>query len=108
MDERRDDPAANNTGSTSEDAQTFKLNEEQSTRAFLRRRFLESLVAMGNQRVEFTMHGQTKVVAKFGTSDIDILHFQVSQLETPIGMQPEALLRCSDIISYKFEVNKRQ
>ncbi|KAB0398597.1 hypothetical protein E2I00_009951, partial [Balaenoptera physalus] len=37
------------------------------------------------------------------STDLDVANFYVSQLQTPIGVQAEALLRCSDIISYTFK-----
>ncbi|KAG8143532.1 putative Lipoma-preferred partner protein [Naja naja] len=80
------------------------LEQEQEARVALRERYLRSLLAMAGQPVNFTMYKKVNVMAFFGTSDIDILNFQVSQLQTPLGVQREALLRCSDIISYSFEV----
>lgn len=81
--------------------------KQQTDRALLRRRFLETLVAMRNQKVQFSMHGGTNVEATFEASDIDILLLHVSNLQTPIGVQPEALLRCSDVISYTFKPEAR-
>ena len=78
------------------------VQQEQEDRAFLRERFLKSLNAMANRQIEFTLHEHTVVQATFGSSDVDVLRFQVSELTTPIGIQKEALLRCSDIVSYAF------
>ncbi|XP_077869573.1 gem-associated protein 7-like [Saccoglossus kowalevskii] len=77
--------------------------EQQATRALLRKRFLETLLAMNNQKITFSMHDRINVTATFEVADIDILHFQVSNLETPIGVQPHALLRCSDVIACCFK-----
>ncbi|XP_058051555.1 gem-associated protein 7 [Ahaetulla prasina] len=80
------------------------LEQEQEARVALRERYLRSLLAMAGQPVNFAMYNKVEVRALFGASDIDILNFQVSQLQTPLGIQKEALLRCSDIIAYSFEV----
>jgi gem associated protein 7 len=53
--------------------------------------------------VTFTLHEGVHVTAHFGATDLDVANFYVSQLQTPIGVQAEALLRCSDIISYTFK-----
>lgn len=78
--------------------------EQQQARVALRERYLRSLLAMAGQPVRITMHEKVSVAALFGAADIDILNFQVSDLETPLGVQREALLRCSDIIAYSFEL----
>ncbi|XP_066494326.1 gem-associated protein 7 [Tiliqua scincoides] len=79
-------------------------SEQQQARVALRERYLRSLLAMAGQPVCFTMHEKVSITASFGASDIDILNFHVSDLETPLGVQREALLRCSDIIAYSFEL----
>ena len=76
--------------------------KEQEDRAFLRERFLKGLISMTKQSVEFTLHENTVVQAVFRSADVDVLHFQVSNLMTPIGIQKEAMLRCSDVVSYRF------
>ncbi|XP_042299550.1 gem-associated protein 7-like isoform X2 [Sceloporus undulatus] len=80
------------------------LELEQQSRVALRERYLRSLLAMTGRPVSFTMYERVSVTALFGASDIDILNFQVSELQTPLGTQREALLRCSDIIAYSFEL----
>lgn len=59
---------------------------------------------MTNKKAQFHMYEKVKVEATFGASDIDVLNFQVSDLQTPIGVQKEALLRCQDVISFSFEL----
>ncbi|XP_044290701.1 gem-associated protein 7 isoform X1 [Varanus komodoensis] len=81
-----------------------ELEQEQQGRVALRERYLRSLMAMAGRSVDFTMYERVNVTALFGTSDVDILNFQVSELQTPLGVQREALLRCSDIIAYSFEL----
>ncbi|XP_059420300.1 gem-associated protein 7 [Carassius carassius] len=78
--------------------------EEQRLRAELRESFLRTLLLMTGKRVRFDMHEHVRVHARFGASDIDVLNLQVSDLETPLGVQREALLRCQDVIACSFEV----
>lgn len=80
------------------------LEEEQRCRSELRERFLRTLIKMTNKPVNFDMYEGVQVQARFGASDIDVLNFQVSELQTPIGVQKEALLRCQDMISFSFDV----
>ncbi|EDM08184.1 rCG54304, isoform CRA_a [Rattus norvegicus] len=79
-------------------------SQEQRARAALRERYLRSLLAMVGHPVSFTLHEGVHVTAQFGATDLDVANFYVSQLQTPIGVQAEALLRCSDIISYSFKL----
>ncbi|KAM4825607.1 gem-associated protein 7 isoform 1-T2 [Thomomys bottae] len=78
--------------------------QEQRARATLRERYLRSLLAMVGRPVTFTLHQGVLVAAHFGATDLDVANFYVSKLQTPIGVQAEALLRCSDIISYTFRL----
>ncbi|XP_078287133.1 gem-associated protein 7 [Rhinoraja longicauda] len=80
------------------------LAEEQRSRSLLRERFLRSLITMTGKPVTFTMYEQVIVTAAFAASDIDILNFQVKALQTPLGIQKEALLRCTDIIACTFDL----
>ncbi|XP_016300412.1 gem-associated protein 7-like [Sinocyclocheilus anshuiensis] len=80
--------------------------EEQRLRAELRERFLRTLLLMTGKRVRFDMHEHVRVHARFGASDIDVLTLQVSDLETPLGVQREALLRCQDVIACSFEARE--
>ncbi|XP_023669579.1 gem-associated protein 7 [Paramormyrops kingsleyae] len=92
------------SASSAADAHGVALRDEQRARSLLRERFLRSLLAMCGRPVRFSMYEKVQVEAKFGASDIDVLNFQVSDLQTPIGVQKEALLRCPDIITYNFEI----
>ncbi|XP_006871408.1 PREDICTED: gem-associated protein 7 [Chrysochloris asiatica] len=87
----------------SREIQESRESQEQRARASLRERFLRSLLAMGGHQVSFTLHEGVHVTAHFGATDLDVANFYVSQLQTPIGVQAEALLRCSDIIAYTFK-----
>lgn len=80
------------------------IEEEQHARSELRERFLRTFIKMTNKTVHFNMYEGVQVEARFGASDIDVLNFQVSELQTPIGVQKEALLRCQDMISFSFDV----
>ncbi|XP_067275885.1 gem-associated protein 7 isoform X2 [Pseudorasbora parva] len=93
------------TISSSSSSSSGRVNEEeQRLRSDLRERFLRTLLLMTDKRVEFDMHERVRVRARFGASDIDVLNFQVCDLETPLGVQKEALLRCQDVISCSFEL----
>ncbi|XP_035289470.1 gem-associated protein 7 [Anguilla anguilla] len=80
------------------------LRNEQHTRSVLREQYLRSLLAMSLKQIRFSMYERVLVEAKFGAADIDVLNFQVSDLQTPLGVQKEALIRCPDVISYTFEL----
>ncbi|KAF4091922.1 hypothetical protein AMELA_G00042400 [Ameiurus melas] len=80
------------------------MEEEQRSRSELRERFLRTLIAMTDKQVHFSMYEKVQVQARFGASDIDVMNFQVSDLQTPLGVQKEALLRCQDVISYSFNL----
>lgn len=78
--------------------------EEQRLRSELRQRFVWTLSLMRDKLVQFDMHERVRARARFGASDIDVLRFQVSDLETPLGVQREALLRCQDVIACSFDL----
>lgn len=80
------------------------MEEEQRLRSELRERFLRTLIAMTDKQVHFRMYEKVQVRAKFGASDIDVLNFQVSDLQTPLGVQKEAVLRSQDVISCSFNL----
>ncbi|KAM6973220.1 gem-associated protein 7 [Aplochiton taeniatus] len=92
------------SASTETEFNSAQIQEEQHARSMLRESFLRSLIAMTNKQVQFHMYEKVNVEATFGASDIDILNFQVSDLQTPIGVQKEALLRCQDVITYSFDL----
>lgn len=92
------------SASTESETDSVHIQQEQRMRSEMRENFLRTLIAMTNRQVQFHLYEKVKVEAKFGASDIDVLNFQVSELQTPIGVQKEALLRCHDVISYTFDV----
>ena len=80
-----------------------EIEDEQNARAFLRERFLRLLFACCDKPARFSMHERTQVQAIFRGTDIDMENLQVSELQTPMGVLPEALLRSSDVLSFTVE-----
>ena len=76
----------------------FSSAENQEARAFLRERILRALTGIVGKDCEFRMFDNTNVTAEFRGSDVDVMHFCVRKLKTPLGVLPEAILRTSDII----------
>ncbi|OCT67783.1 gem-associated protein 7 [Xenopus laevis] len=77
--------------------------DHQKCRSFLRQLFLRSLLAAAGLPVTFTLYQRVTVSAtRFNACDMEGHNFQVSDLQTPIGVQKEALIRGPDIISYSF------
>ena len=81
---------------------THEIKQEQRT--YLRERFLRLLTSIQKLPAQFTLVNGNTVTANFGSSDVDVLHVQVNNLDTPLGRQPEALLRSTDIISFSTEI----
>jgi gem associated protein 7 len=71
----------------------------QQSRVFLRERFLRALFAVSNKPCTFRMYEKTLVNATFRSTDIEATAFQVSNLVTPMGVLPEALIRASDVLT---------
>ncbi|XP_016107166.1 gem-associated protein 7-like [Sinocyclocheilus grahami] len=61
-----------------------------------RQRFLWTLSLMKDKLVQFDMHERVRM--------LDVQRFQVSDLETPLGVQREALLRSQDVLACSFEL----
>ncbi|XP_016369536.1 gem-associated protein 7-like [Sinocyclocheilus rhinocerous] len=78
--------------------------EQQRLRSELRQRFLWTLSLMKHKLVQFDMHERVRMRARFGASDLDVLRLQVSELETPLGVQREALVRSQDVLACSFEL----
>ncbi|NXI37191.1 GEMI7 protein, partial [Galbula dea] len=74
----------------------------QGTRAALRQRYLRSLAAAKGHPTRFYLWGGVQVDAVFGAADVEAVAIQVDSLQTPLGVQGAALLRCSDILAYSF------
>ena len=79
--------------------------KQQMERAVLRQRFLSMLSALSeDQQLQIRMYEGASVTAKDRSIDNDILNLHVHDLQTPIGVVPEALLRINDISSIEFTV----
>ncbi|XP_068085520.1 gem-associated protein 7-like [Anabrus simplex] len=76
--------------------------EKQEARAYLRERFLRAITGLVGRSCKVNMFENTTVTAEFRGSDIDVMHFFVAKLATPMGVFPEALLRTNDIINVHF------
>jgi len=87
------------------DTSNSDLIRHQEQRTFLRERFLRLLNNIWNVPVDITLSNKNTTKAQFGCADVDVLHFQVNNLETPLGALPSALLRSSDIISMSLTVD---
>jgi hypothetical protein len=92
-----------------------QLEEEQYHRTFLRERFLNMFKYLSNnnknanssnfeKNIQFNMFQGACVNAKFKSIDYDILNIHVTDLQTPIGCVPQALLRYNDIVSFSFKL----
>ena len=80
----------------------------QQSRAFLRERFLRALFAVSNKSCTFRMYEKTVVNATFRSTDIETTAFQVSNLMTPMGVLPEALIRASDVLTITVETKSEE
>jgi gem associated protein 7 len=76
--------------------------EKKMQRAILRERFLRMLKSMENKELTIETYQGACVQGKFRSIDYDIANVHVSDLQTPIGIMPEALIRYTDILSIKF------
>ncbi|XP_076438140.1 gem-associated protein 7-like [Babylonia areolata] len=76
-----------------------EVRRQQQQRTFLRERYLRMLGGLHGEQARVTLYHQTVVHCRFGVSDVDFERLQVSQLSTPMGVLPQAVLRTSDIIA---------
>ncbi len=83
---------------------SLETEEKQMQRAILRERFLRMLKSMEGKQLSIETYQGACVHAKFRSIDYDITNVHVSNLQTPIGLMPEALVRYSDIVSIKFSL----
>lgn len=79
--------------------------KKQAQRALLRERFLLMLNYMENKQLTIQTYQGACVEARFRSIDYEITNMHVSKLQTPIGLMPEALIRYSDISSFKFSLD---
>uniref|UniRef100_G3MST9 Gem-associated protein 7 n=1 Tax=Amblyomma maculatum TaxID=34609 RepID=G3MST9_AMBMU len=73
---------------------------QQAARAYLRKQFLQCMKGLANHGVTFHMHENTTVTATFQSCDVNVENFGVSELSTALGIQPAAILRAGDVISF--------
>ena len=81
--------------------------KKQAERTMLRERFLRAISSISDLPTEFTMCNHSQIKAVFSACDVDILHFQVDKLQTPLGTQPSALLRTNDIVSFNVDLGSQ-
>lgn len=80
------------------------IEADQQARSELRERFLR-VIGFGLQGkvASFKLHENISVEASIVSTDANMGHVLVKDLHTAIGIQPTALLRASDIISFKID-----
>ena len=86
------------------------LNDEelikiQNERAVLRERFLRMLKWLKNKPIKFEMYEGATVKGNLRSVDYDILNIHVNNLETPIGLVSEAIIRTNDIVCFHFNID---
>jgi hypothetical protein len=81
-----------------------ELINMQNERAILRERFLGMLKWLKNKPIKFEMYEGATVKGNLRSVDYDILNIHVNNLETPIGLVSEALLRTNDIVCFHFNI----
>ncbi|NWH96525.1 GEMI7 protein, partial [Tichodroma muraria] len=76
----------------------------QGARAALRERFLRLLGRARGRRARFSLWNGIRLDAEFGAADVHSGAFQVDSLQTPLGIQGAALLRCGDVLEFSFQL----
>lgn len=104
MEDNREEYSAVKTESADSNSQVLQtdcdLEDQQNARASLREEFLRLLFASCNKPACFSMRERTLIQGIFRGTDIDMENLQVSELQTPMGVLREALLRSSDVLSF--------
>ena len=77
--------------------------ENQKVRTLLRENFLKTMLAVSDCQVKINLINKRNVNGEFIASDLNVGHFQIKNLETPLGIQKDALMRRQDIESITFE-----
>ena len=80
----------------------------QQSRSFLRERYLRALFALSNKPCKLALYESTKLEGTFRSTDIETTAFQISNLVTPTGVLPEALIRASDVVTITVDVDCRE
>ena len=81
------------------------VEEEQAVRAMLRERFVRCLLALRGRAAEFTLYERLHMRARFSCADVPFSSVAVRDLDTPLGKQPAALLRTSDVIVFQMQLS---
>lgn len=77
---------------------------DKETRGWLRERALSALLAVGNTPVSIDLVDGDTATAVYRTADADLTQYHVSDLSTPLGRVPQALVRASDTLSLRFKI----
>ncbi|KAL8558820.1 hypothetical protein ACOMHN_020841 [Nucella lapillus] len=72
---------------------------KQQQRTYLRERFLRMLGALSGVKADVRLYDKTSVQCQLGATDVEFEKMQVSNLVTPMGVFPHAVLRTKDITS---------
>ncbi|ESO96619.1 hypothetical protein LOTGIDRAFT_143921 [Lottia gigantea] len=75
----------------------------QDQRTILREKFLRMLGGLSGVEAKLVLYEKATVTGKIGPTDVDFHHIQISNLQTPMGVIPDAILRTSDMISIKID-----
>ncbi|XP_032939847.1 gem-associated protein 7 [Catharus ustulatus] len=87
----------------SQNSQDFHNSQDvQNSRAELRARFLRLLSSARGRPARFSLWNGLELRAEFGAADVHTGAFQVDSLQTPLGIQGSALLRCGDVLEFSF------
>ncbi|KAJ5071070.1 gem-associated protein [Anaeramoeba ignava] len=77
--------------------------KEKEMNYLLRKKSLQFWKFVENSKVEIEMIEGTKTNGMFRLSNGNQTEFQISELETPIGIYPEAIVRSEDICLMHFQ-----
>ncbi|CAF0798767.1 unnamed protein product [Brachionus calyciflorus] len=83
----------------------MELEKQQLIRFELREKFLRMFKNLENKPIELATFQGANVTGNFRSIDYDISNMHLNNLQTPIGVVPEALVRTSDIVYYTFSLN---
>ena len=83
------------------------MEQEQQQRTFLRSRFLRLIRSLRGRFVEADLFENTKVTGHFLSADIDFFELHFKDLNTPCGTMPNALLRSTDAIVLRVDLDKK-
>lgn len=79
--------------------------EEQHQRSVLRQRFLRVMELMEGKKIDIETYQGADVSGVFRSADYEFKNIHVSNLNTPIGCIPNALVRTDDITTIKFDID---